>query len=383
MIWFISAFALVLIVAVMSFFYSPLGLGRAPANVLPDSFFKKPAKSLSDLGLLIDGKEAFSAVLKLIENAKEYVIVQAFIWRDDDIGRKVASALVSAADRGAKVTARKDMAGTFFEYKDMFRGRPSPAFSDRRLRRHPNIHVELSFAADTDHSKYYIADGRRVIFGGMNIADEYRDLFHDYMVQINSDRWAEAFERKVAGRASWPSDAPFYIAVNDRHVCEIGKAVLEALEAAKENVILEHAYISDKEVMKGIISAARRGVDITIILPEAPDRHAFANKFSVNHLLAACPEGKLNVYLYPGMSHAKAGLVDSGIAMIGSANLTHRSLKRSREVALFANGAHDEPFISKLRERLREDIKTSKKVTKPFPLSFVAKARALVDRYTW
>ena len=75
---------------------------------------------------------------------------------------------------------------------------------------------------DTDHSKYFIVDNQVVIFGGMNIADEYHTKWHDYMASIRSKRWTEVpLRRKYSGTA-WPNPAPLSVmTVNDRNTTEI------------------------------------------------------------------------------------------------------------------------------------------------------------------
>ncbi|PQP33943.1 hypothetical protein C6A37_10330, partial [Desulfobacteraceae bacterium SEEP-SAG9] len=103
-------------------------------------------------------------------------------------GRQVVAKLKTAANRGVKVTIRKDALGTVFELVDMLKGRPSPVFTKSGLKDYNNIDVTVDFLADTDHSKYFIVDHKEVIFGGMNIADEYHTQWHDYMALIRS-RW--------------------------------------------------------------------------------------------------------------------------------------------------------------------------------------------------
>ncbi len=366
-----------------NFFYNPFGLGPAPASVLPERFFHRPAESLAALELLIDGVEAFDKALELINAAKETVRVQTFIWKDDDIGRKMVSALITAADRGVKVSVSKDVVGTFFEARDMLKGHPSPVYADKRFKGHANINVMTDLFKDTDHSKYFIIDGRWAIFGGMNIADEYHKKWHDYMALIDSSQWTQAFGAKVLDDSAWPDEAPFYFTVNNRKVCEIRTAMIEVIDSAKENVILEHAYFSDDRMIDAIVLATRRGVKITIILPQNPGTHLYANMSTINKLLARCPKDKCEIYFYPGMTHAKVMMVDGTIAIIGSANLTHRSMKRSRELVLFANGKENEPFIRRLRERLSADINKAKRVTEPFDLSVMERVSAFAGKYTW
>ena len=383
MTFFIAGLALAALAALFSFFLSPLGLGPEPEKVLPGGFFKTPSTALGNLKLLVDGEEAFAAIMELVQRAEKSVIAQTLIWRDDETGREVVSALVDAANRGVKVSVSKDMAGTFFEAGDIIRGRPSPVFADSHLRKHKSIEVHTSLFADTDHSKYFIADGTRAVFGGMNIGDEYHRLWHDFMVMAESPEFVEAFESRVVDGERWPCDNGVFVAVNSRKACEIRRALLEAIGRARESVVLDHAYFSDTNIINALVEAAGRGVRVDVILPKAPDIHLYANMTTINLLLASCPPDRIGVHLYPRMSHSKVGLIDGVIAVVGSANLTGRSMKRSREVALFAHGRPDDPFIERLRGQILSDIAASEKVTAPLGLSIKGRIAAALGAYIW
>lgn len=370
-------------VAVIQFFFNPLGLGPEPEHALPSEFYSMPPPDTRDLKLLVDGREAFKAILEAIGSATSSIYVQTYIWKDDTIGKEIVKRLKTAADRGVRVTVRKDILGTIFEIKDMLKGRLSPVFTQKGLKGYPNIDVNLDVFADTDHSKYFIVDNRTVIFGGMNIADEYHNQWHDYMVMIQNKRWAEAFGAKVVKGEPWPDAAPFVIAVNDRKATQIRTAMIEMLDHARESVIIEHAYFSDDRIIASVQRAAARSVQVTVILPEHPDTHLYANMATINRLLSCNPKHSIRVYLYPKMSHAKVMLIDGRIAAIGSANLTPRSMLTSKEVTLFVHGKVDDPFIQKLHDQLVSDRAESRKVLEPFHLGFTDNVKALAGKYMW
>ena len=185
------------------------------------------------------------------------IYIQTYIWKDDQIGRLMVKKLKAAADRGVVVTIRKDVLGTVFELGDMLNGKPSPVFTSAGLKGYKNINVDTEIFADTDHSKYFIVDRQVVIFGGMNIADEYHKKWHDYMAVIRSRRWSEAFEQKAIRSVAWPTPSPFIVAVNDRKATEIRTALIQIIDHATEHIIIEHAYFSDDKV----IAASQSGGD--------------------------------------------------------------------------------------------------------------------------
>ena len=374
---------LLILVGAVQFIFNPLGLGPEPETVLSRHFFTIPTQDLSELELLVDGEAAFDKILEAIDSARSSVVVQTYIWKDDNIGRLMAARLKAAASRGVQVTVHKDLLGTVFELGDILKGRPSPVFTKAGLRGYENIAVNTDVFTDTDHSKYFIVDKRLVVFGGMNIGDEYHTLWHDYMVLIRSNRWTEAFEYKVMQGSPWPNPSPFVLAVNDRSTTEIRTAIIEMIDSAGESVIIEHAYFSDDKVIAAVKRAAARNVKVDIILPQTPDTHIYANKATMNRLLEPGSEKSVRIFLYPQMTHAKVVLTDGVIAAIGSANLTPRSMLTSREVTQFVHGGPNDLFIRKLRNRLETDIAKSEQVLQPFEFSFADRLKAVVGKYVW
>jgi cardiolipin synthase A/B len=379
----LSCFLLVAVLAAVQFVFNPLGLGPEPDTVLPDAFFSQPKKADGKLKLLVDGKAAFDEILQAIDAAQSSIHVQTYIWKDDNIGQQIVSKLKTAANRGVKVTVRKDALGTAFEMVDMLKGRPSPVFTKSGLRDTNNIDVKVDIWADTDHSKYFIVDHKAVIFGGMNIADEYHTQWHDYMAMIQSEPWTAAFEDRVLKSSPWPEPAPLVITLNDRNTTEIRTALIELINNARKSVILEHAYFSDDKVIEAVKRVAGNGIQVNIILPKKPDTHYYANMVTINKLIQSEETTAPRVFLYPQMMHAKVVLTDGVIAAVGSANLTPRSMKTSREVTMFFHGNPEDTFIKRLRERLEADLAESEEVLIPFKLGVAGKIKAFFGKYLW
>ena len=381
--YFSGILAFVLMVALFFFVFNPLGLGPEPDTVLSSEFFATPAQDLSELELLVNGKEAFNKIFAAIDSAESSVYIQTYIWKDDSTGLAVVAKLKAAADRGVRVTVSKDMLGTFFELGDMIKGKPSPVFTRTGLKGYENIQVLTDLLADTDHSKYYIFDERIVIFGGMNIADEYHMQWHDFMVLLRGKIWTEAFTKKVLKRSHWPVSSPLVLAVNNSKKTEIRTATIEIIQKAKQSVVMEHAYFSDDKVIEAVKKAAASGVRVEIILPKVPDTHLYANMATINRLLDSDSGKAPRVFLYPHMSHAKVIMTDGRIVAIGSANLTPRSMLTSKEITLFVHGDPTSRFISELREQLETDIAASEEVLQPFKLGQLDKIKAVVGKYVW
>lgn len=378
-----KAIPVMLLLALIQFFFNPLGLGPEPASVLGPAFFKTTAKDMTGVELLVDGTEAFDAIFKSLDSARSSVLVQTYIWKDDETGQEIVQRLKKAADRGAGVVVSKDLLGTAFELGDMIKGRPSPVFTSTGLKGYPGIHVNTKLFAHYDHSKYFIQDHETLIFGGMNIADEYHFEWHDYMVLIRGKERVAAFEDRVLRGKPWPAGRPAVVAVNDGYATEIRTALREMIDHARERVVVQHAYFSDNIILEALLRAAERGVHVDVILPANPDTHGAANRVTINRLLASKHRDHIRVFLYPAMSHAKVLMVDGQMAGVGSANLTPRSMLTSKELTVFVHGDPDEPFLKRLRAQMDADLAKSTEVRESFQLSIKDRMMAVVGKYVW
>jgi len=367
----------------VQFAFNPLGLGPEPGTVLEASFFETTVRDDRDVELLVDGVAAFGAVFASLEEAAESIYIQTYIWKDDETGRAVVEKLRAAADRGVAVTVNKDLLGTFFELGDVLQGRPSPVFTEKGLKNYKNIDVDTRLFAYNDHSKYFIVDHETLIFGGMNIADEYHFQWHDYMGLIRGKERVALFENRVLRGNPWPGGLPAVVAVNDGHATEIRTGLREMIDHARARVVVQHAYFSDDVILDALLRAAARGVKVDVMLPSDPDTHGYANRVTVNRLLASEHGDRVRVFLYPGMSHAKVVLADGQIAAVGSANLTPRSMLTSKELTLFVHWKPEQRFVRDLREQLEGDLAKSTEVLEAFPLSLADRILAVAGKYTW
>ena len=114
-IFFFSAVLTILPMVFLFFFvFNPLGLGTEPETVLSSEFFTNPAQDLSELELLVDGKEAFDEIFTAIDSAESSVYIQTYIWKDDSTGQSVVAKLKAAADRGVRRHRQQRHAGNVF-----------------------------------------------------------------------------------------------------------------------------------------------------------------------------------------------------------------------------------------------------------------------------
>lgn len=319
-----------------------------------------------EVRLWIDGREAFERLGTLIARSKATIVIQMFIWKDDDTGRLVARWLLDAAERGVSVDVTKEAVGDFFESSSDFLGtKDSPDPLWKSFWSHPRIRI--SHAADRDHAKVYVFDGHTMVLTGMNIADEYRFEWHDIAVELRGAQFVEQFLARKRG----DPDDPVKVVANTEEEKAIRPTVLSLLRGARDHVVVEHAYLSDPEVVDELIALARRGVSLTVIVPRLVDLHQQSNMQTVGRLIAETGGSSTRVLLYPQPSHSKILLVDWNTAFLGSANLYKGSLDHMGEVNVLIHGRFR--VLWKLREMLRADILRSEAISSPPPLRWISR----------
>ncbi len=340
------------------------------------------------LTLLRGGSEAFPAILSAIEEAKESILVHMFIWREDGIGRKMAEALLAAAERGVRVTVEKDRYGAVLEAAEESRlsflhrrltlterikasalahlyapyagGWKKEAESTlyNRLTGHENVTVADSFRAD--HSKFYIMDGRVLFLGGINIEDKEcgADLcgrvYGDYMVRAEGRDTVASFLRAWQGGDILYGDLSF-----PHNRKETGRQLMEEhylslINAAERELLVVMAYLSPLPRFLGaILDAAARGVRVRIMIPSSANFQNDTNRKAVCRLLKESG-GLVEVYLSRKMLHTKLVLSEKEISL-GSTNITKKAFCQLDELNLcIKNG--ESPLALALKEDLAFEL---------------------------
>lgn len=353
----------------------------------------------ADFTLLVDGKNAFPEILSCIENAQKALVINMFIWRDDEIGNRLAEAVLRAADRGVQVTLSIDRYGvvlekaeeckkSFFHKKLTLTERikiaalkgfyPMPGAPKRakdectplyeRIANHPNITLDTDrFKAD--HSKFYIIDGEILILGGINVEDKENGedmqgrAYQDYMVKIVGKAHVDAFLEKR--KTGWDIAEDYTFGLNlkegKNRRFEMEELYLQMINSAKEKLYITMAYFSPlKPFMQAIIKAWKRGVEIVIMIPRRANFQDDTNRKTVKKLLKATENG-VTVYFSPKMVHTKM-VINDGYISFGSTNITKKAFCQLDELNLFVQ---NEPcdFQQKLLISVRENYEISEKIT--------------------
>lgn len=394
--------------------------GGATSNIfdrhlaLEESIVGSPLTVGNDVVLLQDGPATYAAMLAAIAGAKDHINMETYILDDDEIGRKFADALLEKQSQGVQVNLIRDSAGTF--------STPSKFF--RRLKKHGVRVLEFNpinpLAArktwalnQRDHRKLLIIDGRIAFLGGINISSVYSggsarsarksaakgagasadspvangtnsadpvDLaWRDTDLQLRGpvvaefqklflETWKKQHGRPLAEKNYFPQ-----LEIMGRQVVRaIGSApddefsliyvtLLSAINSAETSVYLTNAYFApDPQLLSALKAAARRGVDVKLILPSQTDSwlvfHAGRRYYA--RLLRA----GVKIYQRRGVIlHSKTALIDGVWATVGSTNLDWRSFLHNQEVNAVVLGPE---FGAQVKAMFDKDLAASDEITR-------------------
>ncbi len=362
-------------------------------------------ESKGSVEFLVDGEAYFSRLIDSITAAEESVHLQTYIFDNDDYAVKVAELLKRRSNEGVEVKVLLDglgtIAGTMADSESLPEEHEPPASVRVFLQRDSEVKVRQKANPwfTGDHVKATIVDERIAFVGGMNIGREYRYDWHDLMLEVRGplvDEIRREFHL-AWGRAGPLGDLGYVIAqmTPTRRVAddeghplrilltgagnyEIYAAQLEAIRRAQSYIYIQNAYLTDDRVLRELVLARRRGVDVRVIIPLETDHGPISrsNVLAMNLML----EHGIRVFIYPGFSHVKAAIYD-GWVCVGSANFDRLSLKLNREL----NVASSDPAVARqLLERLFEpDFAVSPELIEPVPQQWLDHLVEVVGDYLY
>jgi cardiolipin synthase len=345
--------------------------------------------------LLVDAEAAYAAMELAIFGARHHLNVEFYIWNDDATGRRFRDALVTRARDGVEVRVIVDAFGCVGLPSDFFdplvlAGGKAAFFAPvggwtKWLRR-----GRVDFR---NHRKILVADGRVGFTGGINIGDEYLGLdphlgnWRDTHVRIEGpavlglqqafiEDWLWATE-DLLREPTTPGAPPFFptftsplpgddvvLVVDsgpDSQWTPIHRLHVHAIANAHTRVWLTNPYfLPDKVMEEALVTAALRGVDVWVILPERNDSRLvyYASAALFRPLLDA----GVRIFRYRGgFVHAKTLLVDKWVATVGSANMDVRSFQLNFELNAFM---FSDAFTQDVAAAFLRDLESTVEVTR-------------------
>ncbi|WP_423068118.1 cardiolipin synthase [Devosia sp. CN2-171] len=335
--------------------------------------------------LLIDGAATFDSIFEGIAEAKHYIFVQFYIIRADELGQRLAAALMERARAGVKVYMLYDDVGSTGlskEFRDRLwaEGIQTYGFNNRHrfLRLFGPMRINYR-----NHRKNVVVDGAVAWTGGANIGVEYLGedpkFGHWRDTQLRLEGPAAA-SLSLIFQEDWnwatgevlevpPADA---VEVGDVSALVMATGPADKLEAnaiafsdiigqARERLwIVSPYFVPDTDMRTALYAAILRGVDVRVMLPDKPD-HLIVWLASNAHA-DAMVEHDVAIYRYQkGFLHQKILLMDDRIAAVGSVNFDNRSFAINFEMTVWMPNRQ---VVDAVEAMLLADFANCKQVTK-------------------
>ena len=380
-------------------------LARRWANATPDlkqlALLEEQATGVpliagNSVQLLFDGPATLRAMIEAVRSAKTSINLETYIFDQDPIGLQFAELLMEKRRQGVVVNVMYDSVGTI--------GTPQAFFDNMRA---AGVNM-LAFNPinpakakgnwsinNRDHRKILVVDGSVGFTGGINISSDYANssLFRSKRKPDNVDKnkvgWRDThirLEGPAVATLQWafinnwvrqergelpqvdyfPRLAPAgdkfvrVLATEPNRHSEIYKSLLVAINEARKSVHITSAYfVPDQQTVDALVAAARRGVDVKLVLPGVSDHGLVmhAGRAFYEELLA----GGVRIFqLQVAVLHAKTAVIDGAWSTIGSANIDRRSFIHNYELNVVVI---DPGFGRDMENAFNEDLRSSKEVT--------------------
>lgn len=333
--------------------------------------------------LLKSGAAYFPALAAAIESARTEIHLQTYIYEDDGTGRKIAMALIRAARRGVAVRILLDGFGS----KEFL---SSAALSDLReagarvlvFRPWQRLTKFRPHRLRRMHRKLAVIDGRLAFVGGINIVDDFEKprATHgrlDYAVSVEGPLLEEIHSAACSlwGRVSWSHlkqrwrparkiepvtdargavHAELLLRDNFKHRREIEHAYLEAIQAAKSEILVANAYFfPGRSFREALAAAVKRGVRVVLFLQGKVEY--WLQHYASRALYADLLRAGIEIHEYHlSYLHAKVAVIDGAWLTVGSSNIEPLSLLLAEEANIVVR---DDASAMALRESLFEEMK--------------------------
>lgn len=349
--------------------------------------------TLNAFKLFTDGNVFFNHMIEDLNEAKHSINMEYYIFRYDELGKRIIDILIEKAKNGVEVNVIIDEAGG----------------ADRKmikLMKDNNINVEIFFPSPfasfkianlranyRDHRKLCLIDSKLGYIGGFNIGLEYlskgklghwRDtgvrVFGEAVLELEKEfffSWGiakkkpvvyqakeyafehEAFQEIIRTRGKYSGYSQVVSSGPNYQFKTMRDTFLKIILEAKKYIYIQTPYfVPDDTILEALKIAALSGVKIKIMIPDKPD-HFFiywVNQYFVGELL----DLGVTVYRYhKGFLHSKMVLADDEVVSIGTANFDNRSFYQNFEINI---NIYEKDIAEKFREIFYDDMKTSSKL---------------------
>ena len=360
-----------------------LALPSRDRAFLVERLVSLPFTTHNDAELLIDGEATFRSIFAGIEAAREYVLVQFYILRDDNIGRELQQRLIAKAREGVVVCVlfdeigSKQLSSRYIE--ELIEA--GVAIHPFNTRKGPSNRWQLNFR---NHRKIVVVDGHSAWVGGLNVGDEY--LGRDPKVGSWRDTHVRLTGPSVAGAQitffedwHWATQEFLPLRWEIEPAANGGQCTalcvpsgpadsletctlffLHAINSAKQRLWVASPYfVPDEQFISALQLAALRGADVRILIPHKSDNKLV--QLSIMSYVAELEAVGIRIFEHrQGFMHQKVMLIDNHFATIGTANFDNRSFRLNFEITA---AVVDDEFAASVSRMLEDDLTGARLIT--------------------
>ena len=331
----------------------------------------------NNVEIITDFQTMSDRLIADIGSARQHINMLFFKFEDDEVGRRIADALIKKAEEGVQVRLIYDDAGNLMVPRRFY----------KKLRKHGLqvrgfIKIFLPILSrdynSRNHRKVVVIDGKVGYMGGMNIAQRYAEglkwgIWRDTQIRIMGPAVSELQTSFLTDWKFTKGDTPDlglmypYNAPCGNTLMQIVtggpmdkwnammQAYMTAIVSARSYAYLQSPYfIPPEPIMKVLQNAALSGVDVRVMIPYRGDKGVLPPLASRSYIKEALNAG-IRMYLYrKGYMHAKTLVIDDSLVTIGSTNLDFRGFEQDFEINAFM---YDENLARQQRDIFLEDQK--------------------------
>ena len=334
----------------------------------------------NNITTLVNGREIFPAMLAAIRSAKHSITFETYVFWDGQIGREFTEALAERARAGVKVHAILDAQGTRkMGLENLAKLRQAGVDV---VKYHSIFWLDIRRYNNRSHRKLLIVDGKTAFVGGVGIADQWsgnadspqhwRDNHYKVtgpvVAQLQAtfmNNWLKTRGNILHGPDYFPqlentgSSSAQALRSSARNE-NLDLMYLLAIASAQKSLRIENAYfLPDELIRTELVSAAKRGVKVEVIVPGKHIDQRLVRAASKRHWSELIRSG-IKIYEYqPTMVHVKLMIVDDAFASIGSGNFDNRSIRLNDEANL---NVLDRQFAAEQRRLFEMDKRQSREV---------------------
>jgi cardiolipin synthase A/B len=344
--------------------------------------------------LLQNGPAAYQAMFAAIEGATNSINLETFIFTDDEVGRKFATLLEQAHQRGVQTNVIYDSFGSHSTSKSFFEAMHRAGVSVVEFNPVNPLHagkLSLKTVQQRDHRKLLIVDGKTAFTGGINISGYYAkgisrqpvpgggpDTWRDTDVEIQGPavnqlqrlfvyHWYKQTGHLLPVAYYFPEeDEPGNVMVRvigssqDAGFSHMYVTLVSAIWHAEYRVWITTAYFApDPQFLRALDHAARRGADVQLIVPRHSD-YAVARYAAQTHYEELLEAGVKIYERQDAILHAKTVTIDGVWSTVGSTNLDWLSFATNDEINVTIL---DPEFAQRMERAFAGDREESRRIT--------------------